>query len=71
MCLMLLAESQQQDEEDSLAVYTWEEIEKHNNSESLWMVIHNKVYDVTKFMEEVWLYKIYCNITYTVDRPLY
>ena len=26
---------------------------KHNNASSLWLVVHNKVYDVTRFMEEV------------------
>lgn len=36
--------------------YTWEEIRKHNESRSLWIVVHNTVYDVSKFMEEVsWL----------------
>ena len=33
--------------------YTWEEIKKHNHQRSLWIVVHNTVYDVTKFMEEV------------------
>ena len=33
--------------------YTWEEIRKHNESRSLWIVVHNTVYDVSKFMEEV------------------
>lgn len=44
-------------EEDSskkeLPKYSWEEIAKHNSAESLWLVVHDKVYDVTKFMEEV------------------
>lgn len=31
---------------------TLEEVKQHNNRNSLWFVIHNKVYDVTKFMEE-------------------
>lgn len=31
---------------------TLEEIKKHNSRDSVWFVIHNKVYDVTKFMEE-------------------
>lgn len=31
---------------------TLEEVKQHNNRESVWFVIHNKVYDVTKFMEE-------------------
>ena len=52
ICLPCLVEHKENDEEE-LAVYTWEEIVKHNNAESLWMVLHNKVYDVTKFMAEV------------------
>ena len=37
----------------TLPKYSWEEIAMHNTSESLWLVVHDKVYDVTKFMEEV------------------
>lgn len=33
--------------------YTLDEIQKHNTSKSTWIIIHNKVYDVTKFLEEV------------------
>lgn len=32
--------------------YTLAEIEKHNEKYSAWLLIHNAVYDVTKFMEE-------------------
>lgn len=32
--------------------YTWEEIAKHDNASSLWIVFDGKVYDVTKFVEE-------------------
>ena len=38
---------------NELPKYSWEEVAKHNNADSLWMVIQDKVYDVTKFMEEV------------------
>ena len=31
---------------------TREEVKKHNNRDSVWFIIHNKVYDVTKFMDE-------------------
>lgn len=31
---------------------TLEEVKQHNNRNSVWFVIHDKVYDVTKFMEE-------------------
>ena len=33
--------------------YSWEEVAKHNNTQSLWIVVDGKVYDVTEFMEEV------------------
>ncbi|XP_040841055.1 cytochrome b5 isoform X1 [Ochotona curzoniae] len=32
--------------------YTLEEIKKHNHSKSTWLIIHHKVYDLTKFLEE-------------------
>ncbi|KAL4234596.1 Cytochrome b5 type B (outer mitochondrial membrane) [Mactra antiquata] len=32
--------------------YTLKEIKEHNDSKSTWLVIHDKVYDVTKFLEE-------------------
>lgn len=31
---------------------TLEEVKQHTSRNSLWFVIHNKVYDVTKFMDE-------------------
>ncbi|XP_078066785.1 cytochrome b5 type B [Mustelus asterias] len=31
---------------------TMEEVKAHNSSKSTWLVIHDKVYDVTKFLEE-------------------
>jgi cytochrome b involved in lipid metabolism len=30
--------------------FTWEEIKGHNTHESCWLVVRNKVYDVTKFL---------------------
>ena len=36
-----------------LPKYTWEQIKEHNHSKSLWVVVHDNVYDVTKFLEEV------------------
>lgn len=33
--------------------YTMSEVKKHNTADSLWIVIHNKVYDVTAYKEEV------------------
>lgn len=29
------------------------EIEKHNNRQSCWTIINDKVFDVTKFLDEV------------------
>lgn len=33
--------------------YTLEEIQKHNDNKSTWVILHHKVYDLTKFLEEV------------------
>ena len=35
-----------------LKSYTLEEISAHNTEESTWIIIHNRVYDVTRFMAE-------------------
>lgn len=32
--------------------YTLEEIQKHNDNKSTWVILHHKVYDLTKFLEE-------------------
>ncbi|KAJ8663776.1 hypothetical protein O0I10_000050 [Lichtheimia ornata] len=32
--------------------YTYEEVAKHNKPNDLWMVIHNKVFDITPFIDE-------------------
>ena len=34
-------------------MFTLEEVKKHNAAGSAWLVIHDKVYDVTKFLDEV------------------
>ena len=44
-----MAEEQQKE----LKKYSWEEVAKHNTADSLWVVIHGDVYDITKFMKEV------------------
>ena len=36
-----------------IQVYRLDEVASHNNEQDLWMAIHNKVYDVTKFTDEV------------------
>lgn len=33
-------------------IITLEELKQHKDGKSLWMAIHDKVYDVTKFLEE-------------------
>lgn len=38
-------------------VYTLEEVSKHKTGRDCWVVIHNKVYDVTKFLDEVTSHK--------------
>lgn len=41
-------------------VYKLEEVKEHNKSKgedrSIWVVIHDKVYDITKFLDEVILF---------------
>ena len=32
---------------------TLEEVQKHNVAGSSWLIIHNKVFDVSKFLDEV------------------
>jgi len=32
---------------------TLEELRQHRDTKSLWLAIHDNVYDVTKFLEEV------------------
>ena len=39
--------------EGELKKYSWEEIKDHQSSGSPWLVVHDKVYDVTDFLEEV------------------
>lgn len=33
--------------------YTYAQVKEHNTEEDIWMVINEKVYDVTKFLKEV------------------
>ncbi|CAH1269683.1 CYB5A [Branchiostoma lanceolatum] len=39
-------------EQPDLKQLSQEEVEKHTTGTSSWLVIHDKVYDVTKFLEE-------------------
>lgn len=45
------AESGSKQEEKLL--YTFETLAQHNTREDLWMLLHDKVYNVTAFMDEV------------------
>lgn len=33
--------------------YSLAEVAKHNSNKSVWFVIHNNIYDVTEFLNEV------------------
>lgn len=33
--------------------YTLVEVSQNNDGKSCWIVVHDKVYDITKFLEEV------------------
>lgn len=39
--------------ESNVKYYTLEEIQAHNLSKDTWLIIHDKVYDITSFLEEV------------------
>ena len=45
--------------EEQTKMFSLEEVAKHNEKKSVWLLIHDSVYDVTKFLEEVWLLIIY------------
>jgi len=36
-----------------LKEYTWTEISTHNTESSCWIVLHNKVFDITSFLTKV------------------
>lgn len=38
--------------------YTLEEIREHNMCNDTWLIIHDKVYDITSFLEEVRKYTV-------------
>lgn len=39
--------------ESSEKTYSLAEVAKHNSNQSSWIIIHNEIYDVTKFLNEV------------------
>ncbi|KAK5873975.1 hypothetical protein PBY51_018966 [Eleginops maclovinus] len=46
------AEENGQTVEGGVKYYTLEEIRLHNTSNDTWLIIHDKVYDITSFLEE-------------------
>ena len=46
--------------EETGKVYRLEEVKKHNDVKSTWIVIDNQVYDITTFLEEVSYLKDFC-----------
>lgn len=40
-------------EESGVKYYTVKEVQAHNMIKDTWLIIHDKVYDITSFMEEV------------------
>ncbi|TRZ00208.1 hypothetical protein DNTS_022587 [Danionella cerebrum] len=38
--------------DESVKYYTREEVQNHNMSKDTWVIIHDKIYDITSFMEE-------------------
>lgn len=47
-----MPEQEQKTESPEKKIYRLEEVQKHKTSSSLWIVIHNQVYDVTQFLDE-------------------
>nr|2I89_A Chain A, Cytochrome b5 type B [Rattus norvegicus]2I89_B Chain B, Cytochrome b5 type B [Rattus norvegicus]2I89_C Chain C, Cytochrome b5 type B [Rattus norvegicus]2I89_D Chain D, Cytochrome b5 type B [Rattus norvegicus] len=41
-----------QGSDPAVTYYRLEEVAKHNTSESTWMVLHGRVYDLTRFLSE-------------------
>lgn len=41
--------------------FTRDEVSKHKSAQSLWIVISNTVYDVTKFIDEVRYWAVHLN----------
>ncbi|CAH2323977.1 cytochrome b5 type B [Pelobates cultripes] len=39
-------------EQNGLTYYTLEEVSRRNSAKEIWLVIHSKVYDITRFVEE-------------------
>ena len=48
-----MSEEQLSGGDKGLKAVTLEELKGHKDASSLWLAIHDNVYDVTKFIEEV------------------
>ncbi|KAM9302019.1 cytochrome b5 type B [Gastrophryne carolinensis] len=44
--------SEEASQDTPVTHYTLEEVNKRNSAKELWLVIHGKVYDITRFVEE-------------------
>ena len=61
---------------ESVKTIPLEEVQKHNAAGSSWLIIHNRIYDITKFLDEVrriflqrklaW-FAVWCNLYRPVD----
>ncbi|XP_018594384.1 cytochrome b5 type B-like isoform X1 [Scleropages formosus] len=47
-----MGEDSKSNADSDVKYYTCEEINRHNLSKDIWVVIHDKVYDITSFLEE-------------------
>ncbi|XP_078740682.1 cytochrome b5-like, partial [Lampetra fluviatilis] len=41
-----------EDNSDEVKYFSLDEVKEHNSCKTTWVVIHHKVYDLTKFLEE-------------------
>ena len=48
--------------ESELKTYSLQDVKGHKDSKSTWIVIDNRVFDVTKFLEEVIICHVSCDI---------
>lgn len=46
--------------ETSAKTYSLAEIAKHNSNQSAWIIIHNNIYDLTGFLNEVSQFSWFC-----------
>ena len=51
----------EEEKKSDSTLFSLKEVEEHNTSsssqseKSVWLVIHDQVFDVTKFLDEVWI----------------